>query len=118
VRIGGTASTTSAIITFVNPIPKTGRKNAMITMLGSARPMFPTLTARNEPRWMCPSRTPSGTAITSATPIAAPLSTSCSHALSRMKPMLSTTNRSASANRPGRKEESSFTRPSALSPTA
>ena len=39
--------------------------------LGSARPMFDALMARNAPRCRCPSQTPSGMAITVATAIEA-----------------------------------------------
>ena len=35
---------------------------AITARLGSARPMFATLIATNEPRWRCPSQTPSGSA--------------------------------------------------------
>jgi hypothetical protein len=73
VSIRGNASTTRAKTTFVVPIPKMPRPIAITARLGSARPMFETLIEMNEPRWMWPSQTPSGIAIRSAIPIAAPL---------------------------------------------
>ena len=50
VRIGGTASTTSAAVLFQKPTPKIVRPNAISTRLGSARPTFETLAAKKKPR--------------------------------------------------------------------
>ena len=101
VRIGGTASTTSAAVLFQKPSPKMTRPTAMSTRLGSARPTFETLAAKNSPRCLCPSQRPSGSAITSPIPIAANDSSSCSPARCSRKPTLSTMKRIASTNVPG-----------------
>ena len=74
---------------------------AIRTRLGSARPTFETLIARNEPRWRWPRTTPSGSAITSAIPSAAPesaevLERSCARAGRGLSPM----KRNASGNVP------------------
>src|SRR5918992_500247 len=85
-----------ATITLRKPTPRRPSPIEMTARLGSARPMLDALMARNEPRWMWPSHTPSGIEITIATPIAAPDSTRCSPILSanrlrlsKMKPMAS-----------------------------
>ena len=51
---------------------------AMMARLGSARPTLAALIATNDPRCRCPSHSPIGSAISSETPIAAPLSSRCS----------------------------------------
>ena len=66
-------------------MPSTATPIAITARLGSARPMLATLIATNEPRWMCPSQTPSGSAITSDTPIAAALSSRCSTMLGQQQ---------------------------------
>src|SRR5690349_6908121 len=79
VRIGGIASVTSATNVGMEPIP-TPRKSAggslmpnastasrRIARLGSARPMFDTLTATNPPLRACPSTSPIGSATSTAT---------------------------------------------------
>ena len=69
--IGGTASTTSASSTLRRPIPRNATPIASTARLGSARQMLPRLIATNEPRWMWPSHSPIGSAIT--TEIAIPI---------------------------------------------
>jgi hypothetical protein len=51
VSITGAARITSATITFVKPTPSRPRPIEITARLGSARPTFDTLIARNEPRW-------------------------------------------------------------------
>ena len=58
---------------------------AITPRLGSARPTLDTLIANHAPRWMWPSQSPIGIAITSDTPIAAPESSSCWPVLSSRK---------------------------------
>jgi hypothetical protein len=52
VRITGPARITSATSVFRNPMPRIPIPIEMTARLGSALPMFDTLIARNEPRWM------------------------------------------------------------------
>src|SRR5919106_6252236 len=92
----GAARITSATITFRKPTPRMPRPIEITARLGSARPTFETLIARNEPRCRCPSQTPSGIAIASATPTAAPDSQMCSSVLSPISPVLSNRNSIAS----------------------
>ena len=54
--------------------------------------MFDTLIARNEPRCLWPSHTPTGTAITMATPSDASDSQTCSTVFSQIRPVLSNRN--------------------------
>jgi hypothetical protein len=87
VRIGGIASSTSASVRFVKPTPIHAIKNAISARLGTARPTFEALMARNPPRPWCPSHSPIGMAITHAMAIAAAESFRCgqvsSHICSR-----------------------------------
>ena len=57
------ARTTSAHVLSQKKMLGTSRTKAIRTRLGSARPTFETLIARNEPRWKWPRTTPSGRAI-------------------------------------------------------
>src|SRR4051812_19565717 len=92
VSITGAARITSATSTFVKPTPSRPRPIEMTARLGSARPMFDTLIATNEPRCRWPSHTPSGIAITQATPSEASDSHTCSTVLSQINPVLSNRN--------------------------
>src|SRR3954469_19013669 len=83
---------TSATITFVKPTPSRPRPIEMTARLGRARPTFDTLIATNEPRCTWPSQTPSGIAITQATPSEASDSHTCSRSLSQISPVLSNRN--------------------------
>src|SRR3954454_12737172 len=62
----GTARITSAIATFQKPIPTIASRMAITARLGSERPMFDTLMARNAPLCRWPSQIPIGRAITAA----------------------------------------------------
>src|SRR4051794_6570367 len=72
VRTGGIPRTTRARVLSQKKFVETSRKKAIRTRLGSARPAFETLIARNEPRWWWPRITPNGSAIAIAMPSAAP----------------------------------------------
>src|SRR2546429_594689 len=71
--IGGIARMSSASTTLALPTPRNAMPIESTARLGSARPIFATLTARNEPRCTCPSQSPIGsaTAIAIATATAA-----------------------------------------------
>src|SRR5581483_4130213 len=98
VRMSGAASTTSAITTTACPMPRTGRKTEITARLGSARRTFEPLIAANEPRWMCPSQTPSGSAIAIATAIDTAESPRCSSTFVPTKLRSSQRKRNAFAN--------------------
>jgi hypothetical protein len=55
-------------------VPRKATKNATSAKLGTARPMFETLVARNWPRPVWPSTSPIGMATAQAMPIAAKVS--------------------------------------------
>src|SRR5215211_6768241 len=94
----GAARITSATTTFRKPTPSTPRPMEITARLGSARPTFDRLIARNDPLWRCPSHTPSGIATARASPIAAPASSRCSTVLSPIKLRLLNRNWIASTN--------------------
>ena len=82
-RIGGTASTTSAISTTVNPTRRKTSPIAITARVGSARPMFETLIATNESRRRWPSPTPIGSAMRERDPDRGAGEPRCSTVLSR-----------------------------------
>ena len=85
-----------ATMTLMKPMPRMPMPIEMIARLGSARPMFDALMARNDPLCRCPRVTPRGIAMTSETAMAAPASARCSSVLVSMKCRLSPMNWKAS----------------------
>ena len=85
-RIGGIASSASASVTFRNSglDGKNAMNSAISATLGTARPTLEVEIARNEPLPVWPRISPSGSAITSARPIATPHTFRCSQSSGRL----------------------------------
>src|SRR5205809_7165532 len=89
---GGIARTSSASTTLALPTPRNAMPIESTARLGSARPIFATFTARNEPRCRCPSQSPIGSATAIAIATATAEIAMCSTDLCQRRPALSPMN--------------------------